>query len=344
MSISEEEMYKRFVETLEREKAAELEKYSSEIEAMTSLCNSRGICLRDTDFDYIPTIGVFVEKEGILSHLLPDLACDKDGLVSLEELRSLVTPSTQMPGHFLVGSFLTLAHSYFRRQFSNSAAFAPRFIHEFCALEYGDSKAYLALDPNRVRINTESRFYMEDDTWFGARFDKKIGNISDGIARLCPPLDLELRHVSFIFKDAYALDIKWSEKKGIKTFQALEFKQPDIVIGLQGVEYHPVRYIHAEFDLKNKSFRHFDGAVHHYTSEEYISRRDQDFNFEAKGAARTKPKSIKIFKLNGAFSVDLWADLCCHFFSGNPLMIEYFTGEYPVSIKEMLSRIRDGGT
>lgn len=344
MSIDKEEMYKRFVEQLEKEQTDELEKHSREIGAMIALCQSLGFNLNSTDFDYIPTIGVIAEKEGILRQLLPDLKYDKDGLVSLQELRSMVTPSTQMPGYFLIGSFLTMAHQYFRRQFSASAAFAPRFIPEFCAKEYGESNAYIALDPNRVRINTDSRFYIEDDTWFGAPFNEAIGKISDGIAKLRPPIDLAPDSLSFLFKDAYSLDIKWSEKNGIKTFQAQEFKQSNIVISLQGLEYHPVRYVHAEYDLRSESFRHFDGAVHHYTEEEYISRRDQDLNYGVKSTVKFKPKSLKIFKLNGTFTVDLWADLCCQFLSGNPLIIEYFTGEYPASVKDMLARINDSGT
>ncbi len=53
-----------------------------------------------------------------------------------------------------------------------------------------------------------------------------------------------------------------------------------------------------------------------------------------------KPMSKKMFKLNGAINVDDWVELSSHFFSANPLMFEYFNGEYPDHIVNILEKLR----
>ena len=145
-----------------------------------------------------------------------------------------------------------------------------------------------------------------------------------------PPLDMESRHVSFFFANAYCLDIKWSESDGIKSFQALEVKTEDIRIEVGGLRYLPARYLHAEFDLAANCFRHFDGAIQLFTEEEYLQRRDSDFNMTMKNPAHVK----------GSLRTEDWVEFCCHFFAGNPLAFEYFSGEYPKHVTETLERIR----
>lgn len=296
------------------------------------------------DLDYLQTIGVVAQQNSLLSKIFHEVPKDKDGLFSWNILRELLTKSGQMPGYIPTDNFVAMVHPYFRRGMHSVNNFAPRFVDLFWEIEDPEIDAYIALDPDRVRPIRDSRFYMEADTWFGAPFDKSVENIPDGISKLRPPLDIESHHNSIFFKDAYSLDIKWSTKGSVKTFQALELKQPDIVIDLDGITYHPVRYIHAEYDLKNKCFRHFDGAVHHYLPDGYSSRRDMDFNFVNKFRSAYKAVSVKLFKFNGAFSVDFWVDFSCHFLTGNPLIFEYYSGSYPHHVVEALERIRARAT
>ena len=160
--------------------------------------------------------------------------------------------------------------------------------------------------------------------------------INDGITKLRPPLDLGEYDISFFFKEAYSLDIKWDSKDGVKTFQSEEFKTEKVKVSFEGKDYYPVRYIHAEFDLKKNNFRHFDGAIHLYTEEEYFRRRDSDFNYNAKNQSHIKTKSLKLFKMNGEINVKTWVEFSSHFCTGNPLIIEYFEGEYPENIKKLI--------
>src|SRR5699024_4796951 len=79
-----------------------------------------------------------------------------------------------------------------------------------------------------------------------------------------------------------------SQNTRVKAFQAEEFKQDYITLKYDGQTYHPVKYIHAEYDLDKGYFKHFDGALHLYTPEEYFARRDQDFHYNLKNPIQIK--------------------------------------------------------
>ena len=129
-------------------------------------------------------------------------------------------------------------------------------------------------------------------------------------------------------------------KGRIKSFQAEEFKTEKIKITKEGFTYYPVRYVHAEFDLDKNHFRHFDGAIHFYTEEEYYARRKSDFNYNAKNSTHIKTLSEKLFKLNGVVSIEQWIEFTGHFLTGNSLVFEYFEGKYPDAISEILEKVR----
>jgi hypothetical protein len=177
---------------------------------------------------------------------------------------------------------------------------------------------------------------MELDTWYGAQFNKSIETIKDGVSKLIPPTHIDDFSRSFLFNDAHSLDIKWDTKNGIKSFQAEEFKTEKCIIIKDAKEYFPSRYIHAEYDLEKKFFRHFDGAVHLYTDLEYYQRRTSDFNYNAKENFQIKTISEKLFKFNGNIPTDIWIEFSSHFMTGNPLIVEYFEGNLPKRITDIL--------
>ena len=215
---------------------------------------------------------------------------------------------------------------------------APRFIDLFWQFDGPGIKNTLPL----MKIASGSTLTdraISRLTRYGAPFDDDIQNIKPGITKLRPPLDLEPRHVSLFFADAYCLDIKWSESDGIKSFQALEMKVESIQIKIEEALF-PSRYLHAEFDLAANCFRHFDGAIQLFTEEEYFERRDSDFNMTMKNSAHIKARSSKVFKINGPLGTKDWVEFCCHFYTANPLTFEYFSGAYPKHVIESLDRIR----
>lgn len=310
------------------------------ISLFKKLMSQKGISLTDENFKYYQTIGIVAVYPNIISYLYPNLVKDKEGLFDFKALCHFFERKRFLNGYLYGDNFMLMAHSYFRRGFHGVNNYAPRFVELFWNYNNSDIDTYISLDTDRVRINVDNSSYMEFDTWYGAQFKKDIKSIPDGIVKLRPPMDIDDSLNSFFFKDAYSLDIKWATKEGIKSIQIEEFKTDKTRLVKDGIEYFPVRYIHAEYDLEKEYFRHFDGAIHFYTETEYYNRRDSDFNFNNKGQSHIKTLSEKLFKMNGKINIDTWIEFSSHFFTGNPLVFEYFEGKYPNHINEMLEKIR----
>jgi hypothetical protein len=336
-----DEMVARYFAQMEEISRERLAEAADLIAKFTTLAASKGVILGAESFEFIQTIGVVANAPGIAKRLLGPIKAERDGLLSFNEISSRLPPSTHYEGCFAGPDFILMAHPCYRRGMHPINNWAPRFIDLFWRFDNAGIEKYIALDEDRVRIDVDGLGYFEGDTWYGAPFDEDIRNIKPGIVKLRPPLDLEFRHLSFFFADAYCLDIKWSESDGIKSFQALEMKTEDIKIKVGGVYYFPARYLHAEFDLAANSFRHFDGAIQLFTEEEYLQRRDSDFNMTMKNPTHVKARSSKVFKINGPLKTEDWVEFCCHFYTANPLTFEYFSGQYPKHVTEALERIRD---
>jgi hypothetical protein len=335
-----DEMMALHYAAIERESRERLAEAADLIARFTALVASKGVILGDESFEYIQTTGIVAKAPGIARTLLGPIRTERDQLLSFNEIASRFPPSPHCEGCFAGPDFILMAHPCYRRAMHPFNNWAPRFIDLFWRFEGPGIEKYIALDEDRVRIDVNGLGYFEADTWYGARFDEDIRNIKPGIAKLRPPVDLEPRHVSFFFADAYCLDIKWSDSDGIKTFQSLEMKTEDIRIEIGGQHYFPARYLHAEFDLTANCFRHFDGAIQLLAEEEYFQRRDADFNMTMKSLVHFKSRSSKVFKINGPLRTENWVEFCCHFYTANPLTFEYFTGEYPKHVTEILGRIR----
>jgi len=335
-----DEIQKRHLENLKEIEREELSNNKEAIELFQDYAAQRSIILEPDNFRYFQTTGVVAIYPNLLPLLNSSIAVDKEDLFDFKELCLLFEKKRFMPGYLSNSDYSIMAHPYFRRVFREINNYAPRFIDLFWSFNSANIQSYISLDLNRVRIDKSDFGYMELDTWFGAKFEKTIENISDGIVKLRPPLDLENRHIDFIFANAYSLDIKWTTKGNIKSFQLEEFKDETIKIFKNETEFYPVRYVHAEYDLSSQNFRHFDGAIHFYTKEEYFQRRDSDFNYNSKNISHIKTLSQKLFKMNGVVPVEKFIEFTSHFLTGNPLIIEYFEGKYPEQIQKILDAIR----
>ena len=339
-----DEMMARYFADLKEHSRARLADAADLIAEFTALAASKGIKLTEESFEFIQTTGIVAKAPGIAMALLGPVKVERDGLLSFNEIGNRFPPSPQSEGCFAGPQFILLAHPCYRRGMHTLNNWAPRFIDIFWTLNGPGIEKYIALDADRVRIDVDSGTYFEADTWYAAPFDEDIRNIKSAIGKLRPPLDLESWYISSYFSDAYCLDVKWSEADGIKTFQALEVKTERVKIEVDGQHYFPARYLHAEFDIGANCFRHFDGAIQLFTEEEYLQRRDSDFNMTLKSSAHVKARSYKVFKINGPLNTKAWVELCCHFFAANPLTFEYFNGEYPRHVTETLKKIRERAT
>jgi hypothetical protein len=331
---------KEYLASLIEEEKEELEEHSELIDSFKEYLSKLNICVEDVNFQFYRTIGITANYPNLINPLHPSLIEDKEGLFDFRSINTFFEIKPFLNGYLFASNFMLMANSYFRRSFDKGNNYSPRFIELFWNFNDPNIEKYISLDTDRVRINVNDIAYMERDTWYGAQFNKDVGTISDGIVKLRPPLDLRGSIISFFFNDAYSLDIKWATKNNIKSFQAEEFKTESVTIIKDGIMYYPVRYVHAEFDLEKRYFRHFDGAIHFYNANEYFSRRDSDFNYNFKNSNHIKTLSQKLFKMNGTINVETWVEFTSHFFTGNPLVFEYFEGKYPKHVEELVEKVR----
>lgn len=320
--------------------AAQILKHRKQIEAFKDFFAKKGVSLTDDNFSYEPTIGIVAYTPGILYFLIENIPRERDGVIPFDKLAKIYPANIHQPGYFRADNFMLMAHPYFRRGMHGVNNFAPRFIDLFWSFEDAAVTRYIAIDEDRVRVNVDNSFYCELDTWYGPPFNDDISKIQNGIVKLRPPIDLKPVYVKHFFADAYCLDIKWTQKKSIKTFHALEFKTENFYLIHDGQKFFPARYIHAEFDLDLGIFHHFDGAIQCYTESEYLQRRDSDFNYNVKNSAQIKARSRKIFKFNGKIETKKWVEFSSHFLAGNPLVHEYLIGYYPENIKKLIEKNR----
>lgn len=332
------EKYKKF---LIEEQERELQDNSELIQNFLQYCKKKKIPISEKNIEYIPTIGIVANYPNLVNLLNNKIQVDKEELVSFDVLEKEFTKQRFASGYLISEMYMAMANSYFRRGHYEKNAFAPRFIELYWNYSSSKNDKYISLDFDRVRINVDNRMLIELDTWYGAKFEENISDIEDGIVKLTPPLDLEKFDIKLFFNDVHSLNIKWYTKENIKVFQAEEFKQETEKIIKNGIEYYPAKYIHAEFDKLTGTFRHFDGAIHFYTENEYLQRRETDFNHNDKSDLQIKTLSQKLFKVNGEIEIKDWVELTSHFLTGNPLILEYFEGKLPDRIIEIISKLRN---
>lgn len=323
------------------ESAKQLEEHRVDISSFKNHWCNLGHNSDELQFEYVQTIGIVAKCPNIISRLTPDLVQDKEGLVNCRNLYSLYEKNPLTPGYLYSPNHIAMLNPIFRRGFGEESNWAPQFVDMFWEVNDENIDAYISLDFDRVRVDMNGMCYFEKDAWFGPPFKEDISSIQDGACKVRPPLDIDSSLVSVLFADAYSLDVYWDTKEGVKSFQALEFKNDMIKLEIEGEECFPARYIHAEFDLEGGYFRHFDGAVQWFSADEYYLRRDTDFRHYRKAKTHIKAKSKKAFKFNGKIPTEMWKEFASHFCTKNPLFYEYLSSEYPRSIQETLEKIRE---
>lgn len=343
-----QERYLKMLEYKKEEARKELADNADIIEAFRQHFGKKGILLTSESFSYIPRIGIVATYPNIIGYLNEELSQDKDGLHDFAQLTTRYNQSA-FPG-YISGEgekFMLMAHPHFRRAYDDEACYAPSFVDLFWKMRLPTIKSLIALDPNRVRINMDMRMYMEFDKWMGAYFKRDIASIPDDIVQLRPPQDIDDSTVFMLFANTHMLDIKWAtawsdkDNQVVKSFYAEEFKTIDESISIDGLDYFPAKYIHAEFLLSSGHFKHFDGAIHFYTYDEYTGRVEADLNYNAKRDFQIKARSKKLFRIDGVIDIDTWVNFTCHFFTGDPLIQEYFEGKMPDRIQEILTALKN---
>ncbi len=301
-------------------------------------CTQLGINSEKIKFDYRMKTGIVAVYPNLLSYLNPELEKDKDGLVSLSDLTKYYDRQFMSHGYFHDADYAVMASHFFRRGMYKGNGYAPRLIEYIGAIEDKNLVPAIKIEFNEVRID-QSGTFIELDTWYGATFDRNVEDIKDGNVKLVPPPCLDQTDLKLFFNNTIALNIEWrlktEDNKTFKNFQAEEFKTEDTLIEYNDNIYHPTHYLHSEYNLKDRCFRHLDGAVHFYSTEDYQQVRYSDFKYNDKNNKQVKGASLKLFRIDGALSIDSWMEYVSQFLTGNPLVFEYFEGKLPDRIQNL---------
>lgn len=330
MDIERYKLEDDYLRELLEEEQRTLKLHEHDIQRFIKYSKAHGLSITHDSISSPRTIGVVANQADILANVLPGLTADKEGLYSWVDINSHLSNKNRN-GFFYHENFMVMFHPFFRRNFIDEAHYAPGIVNAF--IYEGQKKNQLlsvALDVNRLRINVDDTYYAESDTWFGPPFHKDIASISDGPVKLAPPQGFSNSLYERWFSSTRFLNILWTSHKNIREFQLEEVKDESIMVYYQGTAYHPIRYIHAEFDLEHGNFRHLDGAVHLYTDHEYNIRINGNLNINVENfRSKIKPFSVKLFKINGQIPSGQFISYCSLFLPHDPLIHEYFTGELP---------------
>jgi hypothetical protein len=258
-----------YLKARKEEEKRELDASAKRLSEFADFAQTKGVHLTRESFSYTPVTGLLASSPGIVSRLLHGFRTERDGLYSFSGLMNNVACHPFQGGLFRADQFILLAHPHFRRGYHGLNNYAPLFVDLFWKFNEPRVSRFIALDEDRVRVNLDNRMYMELDTWYGAPFSSRVEDIPSGVSKLRPPLDIDPCYISTFFGGAYCLDVKWSRDGSIKTFQALELKDETVKMDINGEDFHPARYVHAEFDMTTGVLRHFDGAMQYYSQPEY---------------------------------------------------------------------------
>ena len=118
------------------------------------------------------------------------------------------------------------------------------------------------------------------------------------------------------------LEVMWSRKGDHKTIQIEELVDPSPINPRSKTKDGVInRYIHARWNINNRKFSHFDGAVRIYKNNLYEQRLGTDIK-----KCSTKPNYQKLFRLDAPLDLQSWCDLTSRFYYENELVCEYLGG------------------
>lgn len=321
------------------EEQSELESRIGEINEFISFCRYKDIFLDHNDFEYSYRTGLLAVHKDIVKKLNPELFFDKDNLIDFNLIRQKSDFSLSHSGYLFGNDFTLLASPLYRRHYHEKSNWDLSFLGRFWSYQNSQSSCYLALDVDRIRLPTDKSIYGEKDYWYGPKFNKNIATLKDDVTKFVVPNYLSSLQKNFIFHNNHAIEIKWDTKGDIKTFQLMAFQDESIKVDGKG---YPAKYLHAEFSISQKKFTHFDGAIQFFDEQSYYHVRDDYFRHEKKAKGQVKGKYIKLFKINDSLDAEVWEEMVGLYCSNNPLIQEYFTGDFSNHVHELIAKTTKG--
>lgn len=240
---------------------------------------------------------------------------DKKGLIPLNIILEYFTPIG--PGIFKhKGKELVLfAHPYFRKSLSRFNNYNTVFLDQILTIRNRDNLTIkIALDSDLVGYASSYEKSIELEFWWGPKFNEDMTKIQPGVTVHAS------NDYQKLFNGISKTEFWWKAKDSTRTFEAEELKEiPSLGIA---EDQFGCRYVHAEINISDKFFDHFDGAVRMYSDEEMKNRVQTNIKKAGK-----RSKYTKLFRIDGELSIGEWKSFVSSYFQGNPLVVEYFDGE-----------------
>lgn len=270
----------------------------------------------------IKTTYPMYERENILFDIFPNLRSkmDAEGLFDINDLLMdfsiLGEPGISDVGYLLSNNaeYVIMLHRCLRTHYSIFNGFGRIIPYLFgYYLEKRLPSLKIALDQDRIMQKTDWHPYCRRERYFGPKFTNDIPSNKEGQASYL--LDERYR----LFTNSYKTDFYWKNKKD-NSFQ-LEIEE------LQDTRYTTTpeeiccKYIHSQYNKLESAFDHLDGSIREYNSDNYLLRINSNLrNGEI-------AKKVKLFRVDGKISFDIWKNIISSFMEYNSNICEYFEAD-----------------
>jgi hypothetical protein len=237
---------------------------------------------------------------------------DKDGLIFLKDLNPVA------PGVFEKDGLLLFAHRYFRRALSHHNSLNDPFLARFAAMrEHEDLNIRIALDEDLIGLPETLRKSIELQYWWGPHFSDDLN------ANPSPALTRHKADENEEFFNAIAsTEFWWYSQDKWKSFECEELRSLNIPSLGVSKEHFGCRFIHSMVDPSKGLSVHLDGAIRMYDEDLMLQRVDLDLYKFGRRAVYTK-----LWRIDGALSVQNWKSLINDYYRDNHLVGEYLGGQ-----------------
>lgn len=252
-----------------------------------------------------------------------DLDVDEEGLTSLGNSRIEVLPH----GLCVDANVRLYLHQFLRRCFSGNFVQLPRLLSKAIA---GGHEVRVRIDPLRRGLMADYEEVIEEDHWFGPKFDPRILNSTNKHeTRTVHATDetttaAKLLGMSYpVFQTHFRTSILG---EGLRQFSIEEYVPRTTQYGGRpsgfGAKYHIQKFAHFVYDQRSGTFEHVDCAVRVHSIEEY----DALFTAveEGRDPGRRPGVRFKLFKVSGKLELAIIQELLYDYFRYNLHPIEYF--------------------
>ena len=243
--------------------------------------------------------------DGRVVQAVPELRSwiDDDGLVDVSQLDA-------RPHGLVVAGYSLHYHQLLRRGFVSNIHYELVGLVLGLAHQHG-LRARLAVDDRRLRRADEHEEIEERDYWFGPPL---VEDALDDVFAVGETFHGDPDGGRSFIHPYAGLSVRWTSDGTLKTVEIEEFLPTSPTPGSRWVLG---RYLHAIRDTREHAFVHCDGAVKAYNPLHYPAVQSE---FAARGKS---DRYQKVFRVDGTFPADAWAQLAAAWFRGNRLILEY---------------------